>query len=690
MSSRLADRLTTARRRHFVGRTPELAEFRACLAAPEWPWPVVYVFGPGGVGKTALLGELRHLSAEAGLPAHYLDAHHIEPTPEAFLGALSAALSAPAGEPPLAFLGRQPGRCVLCFDTCEALAPLDAWLWSSFLPELPANVLVILAGRQPPAAAWRADPGWQALVHVWPLRNLPPDESRAYLAGLAVPEDQYPAVLRFTHGHPLALALVADVFHQRAGQQFQPEAAPDIVKALLERFLQKVPGPAHRAALEAASLVRVTTEGLLATMLGHLDVHELFAWLRDLSFIEAGPAGLFPHDLAREALAADVRWRNPDWYAELHRRARADYVARIQRTTGLAQQQALFDLIFLHRDNAVVRPVFEWQTGGHLLADAFAAGDRPALLAQVARHEGALAADLAARWLERQPANALVVRDPDGQPVGYLQMVSLPDAGPDDEAADPALGAVGGYLRRHAPLRPGEAATLFRFWLARETYQAVSPVQSLIFVSAVRHYLVTPNLAYTFFPCAEPDFWAPVFAYADLTRLPEADYTVAGRQFGVYGHDWRARPPAAWLSLLAEREIAPGTPPPASHPPLIVLSAADFAEAVRDALQHFTQPNLLRGNPLLRSRLVAAAAETDRPAALLALLTEAAEPLRAAPRDAKAFRALEATYFRPAPTQELAAEQLDLPFSTFRRHLKTGVDRVVAALWQRELGGGAE
>jgi hypothetical protein len=30
---------------------------------------------------------------------------------------------------------------------------------------------------------------------------------------------------------------------------------------------------------------------------------------------------------------------------------------------------------------------------------------------------------------------------------------------------------------------------------------------------------------------------------------------------------------------------------------------------------------------------------------------------------------------------------LDLPFSTFRRHLKAGITQVTDMLWQREIGG---
>ncbi|MGQ0600851.1 MAG: ATP-binding protein, partial [Anaerolineales bacterium] len=247
-----------------------------------------------------------------------------------------------------------------------------------------------------------------------------------------------------------------------------------------------------------------------------------------------------------------------------------------------------------------------------------------------------------------------------------------------------------------APLRPGEIATHFRFWLAHDTYQSVSAIQSVLFVNAVRHYLTTPGLAFHFFPCADPDFYAGVFAYADLARLPEADYEVDGRRYGAYGHDWRATPPAAWLTLMAERETALGvarmaTPKPGST--LIVLSESDFAEAVRQALQDCTQADLLRGNPLLRSRLVLeragqASDDASRAATLIALIKECAMTLLASPKDARLYRALEATYFKPAITQEQAAEQLDLPFSTYRRHLKSGLIRLAELLWQKEIGGG--
>jgi hypothetical protein len=655
-------------------------------ASPEIQ--LLHIFGPGGVGKTTLINEFIDLCEEAGVTAIHLDARNIEPSPDSFLEALRLALNA---DEALSALSASLKPHALFVDTYEALTPLDSWLCETLLPQLPGNVLTVLAGRNPPSAAWRADSGWRTLIRTLALRNLAPEETRNYLERQNIPSDQHKAILEFTHGHPLALSLLSDVFAQRpeALRNFQPESAPDIVKTLLERLVQKVPGPAHRAALEACALVRLTTESLLAEMLGTQDASELFDWLRSLTFIEYGPNGLFPHDLTRDALAADLRWRNPDWYTELHKRARNYYAKRLQQSSGAAQQRILLDYVFLHRDNPMVRPFIEWQTSGNMLAEPAREPDLPILIEMVRRHEGDDSAALAAHWFGRQPQNLLVFRDPDGQPAGFVFFLALHQASDDDLALDPAAQSAVRYLKTHAPLRAGEAGTLFRFWLARDTYQAVSPVQSVIFINMVRHYLAAPGLVFTFIPCADPDFWTPMFAYADLARLPEVDYAVGGRRYGIYGRNWRATPPMAWLALLADRETGVSPPePPQAPPPLVVLSEQGFADAVLDALRDFTRPDRLKDSALLQSRLVVeASGQGDKALTLQQLIKDAAGSLQASPRDTKFYRALYHTYLQPAPTQEQAAELLDLPFSTFRRHLKSGVDRVVEILWRQELQG---
>jgi hypothetical protein len=69
------------------------------------------------------------------------------------------------------------------------------------------------------------------------------------------------------------------------------------------------------------------------------------------------------------------------------------------------------------------------------------------------------------------------------------------------------------------------------------------------------------------------------------------------------------------------------------------------------------------------------------------LLKQAAEQMRERAKENKFYRAVYHTYIQPAATQEQAAELLDVPFSSYRRHLKLGMLRITQILWQAEVGG---
>ena len=678
----LSEQLAQARRARFVGREAELNLFKAALSAEIPPFNLIFIYGPSGVGKTALLEQFAELCRQHEIPAFYVSGHLVEPTPNSFLAALGAE--------------ELPDRFCLFVDNYERLGALDGWLREKFLPGLPRRCLTVIAGIRRPTLAWLADPGWAEVIRVIALRNLSRPEARRYLKRLGVPPAQHGVVLDFTHGHPLALALVADLFRQNPEFNFRPEAAPDVVRFLLEKFLAEVPSPAHRLVIEAASLVRTLTEPLLAVMLGlpEHEVWELFDWLRQCSFVEAGPHGLSLHDLVREVLATDLKWRNPDRHTELLNRARSFYVQKLRQTKGPAFDRFLLDYMFLHRNNPAVRPFYAVGESYDYLADVYRPEDRADLEAMVARHEGPESARLFAHWLERQPRGVVVFRDSRYRVAGFILFVALHEASPEDLAADPGTRTAWAYLEGTCPLRPGEGATMVRFWMDRDRYQGICPVQSLVGVQMVRHIMTTPGLAFSFLVCADPDFWGLLALYTDFERLPEADFEVGGRRYGVYGHDWRARPLTAWLSLMAEREAAfrpLPEPQPAGERP-VVLAKADFWQAVRQAFRDFHQGERLKTNPLLKSRLVLSRVEEptnlrDRVEVLRRLLLEAAETLKASPRQAKLFKVLYHIYLQPAESQERAAELLNLPLSTLRYQLTKAIEQAADFLWNRELEG---
>ena len=691
----LADRLTAAHRRRFVGRSEEKELFKTAISSSEGDFILLHIYGPGGVGKTTLLKEFSNLAKDHEATPIQLDARNIDPSPEGFFFALRLVLGLSEISSPLEAINQLLNKIVLTIDTYETLTPLDGWLRESFLPKLPENVLIIFAGRRPPSSDWLSDPGWCDLIHSISLRNLRPEESRAFLDKRGVPEYKHKGVLDFTHGHPLALSLVADMLENQAENQsntFELGNDPDIVRTLLERFIQQVPTPTHRLALEACALVRVTTENLLTKALALNDVHEFFEWLRSLSFIESNSTGIFPHDLVRETLDADLRWRNPDRYAELHDRVRDYYSEKLMATHGMEQQSILFDDVYLHRHNPMVKPFFEWSKYGSLFGKSATKDDHNTLLAIIEQHEGPESAKLAAHWFEKQPEGLTVYHGVGQEPAGLLLALRLDKADSTDIEADPATRAAISFIGSHAPARADEEIIMFRFWMDRESYQDVSPTQSVIFLNVAQSYLSHSKLAWSLFPCADRDFWLPVLHYADINYMPELNFEVGEKLYSVFAHDWRAVPVPAWLELLGKRELATDLKPEELErerpAPLVVLSEPEFKEAVKNALRNFKVPEKLMTNTLLQSRLITERSEGKPTVELLqTLLQEAAESLKVTAKNEKYYQAIFHTYLEPAASQEVAAELLDLPFSTYRRHLSRSVEQVITWLWQRELSG---
>lgn len=699
MAGKLSDRLREASHRLFVGRSVQCRLFADALAAEDLPFSIFHVYGPGGIGKTSLLYEFKRLCQEAGVQAHYLDTRTTEADPVAFVRAIRGVLGIGEDVQPESVIGAS-GRHVLMLDTFESMYALEQWLYNEFFPELNESVFIVVAGRYPPSTIWTDNPGWRSLIKASPLRNLSPDESRQYLLKTGLPEVHHQSVINYTHGHPLALSLVAESFGESTEDQFEGELEPNFIKVLLDRFVREVPSLSHRLALEACVLVNHLTESLLAQMIDEENVRAVFEWLRQLSFIESGTRGLFPHDLAREVLGAELKWRNPEHFRDLHQRARAYYNAQLSDASPEEQGNILKDYIFLHRDNAIVKPFFlqlqaQWQGGAAAVStDRYREEDRAQIVEVVTKHEGEKAGNLAAGWLDEQAENVVIFRNPKGAVEGFLMQLALHQVSDSMQKKDAVVEAAQNYLRGHAPLREGEAATLFRFWMDAENYQNISQVQSLIFVYMVRHYLTTPNLAFSMVPISNHLFWKSVFNYADLDHLEPLDFQIGDVQYGIFGHDWRVRPPAAWLDVLASRETSKSFEPVAEPPKqqVLVLSEEAFGKATRDALKHYTRPDKLKKNPLLSSRVVVdQVAETagveERIETLLKLIDEHIELLRDNARSNKAYRAIDRTFLRPAGSQEAAAEVLDLPFSTYRRHLAKGLSDITEALWQKELGG---
>jgi hypothetical protein len=675
----LARRLQHKRQQLFVGRAAECAQFRRLLDSLHAR--VLYIHGQGGVGKTTLLHQLLHVCREAGVTAARIDAGQLAATPEAILSAVAEVVDVPIGQTAdLSSLG----RWVLMIDTFEVLAPIESWFRESFLAALPSQVTVVVAGREAPSSAWRSDAGWESLLERLPLGELSAEESREYLGKRGVPKTEHEAVLAFTQGHALALSLVADSFSQAPRTRFLVERSPDVVRALVEQLVRGLSEPRQRAALEACAVARTTTEGLLAALLDQSDVHAVFDWLRALSFMQSDVVGLYPHDLARKALLADLAFRDPDRLRLLKERALTHQLKRSGTSASnwrLAAMDSLYSMFQLLEPST--RSVLKDRRVRGYLPEEATARDLPDLEALIARHEGRESAAIARHWFARQPQAVTVIRDGSDTPAGVIVILELEALTDEDRRRDPVVAGMSGHLAALARESPGRGASLVRWWMGRDEHHTMTPIQALCSSLVFQHRMSHPQLAYSYLLTSNAETYVALGHLGGYVRVPALDVTIGGRDYGMFAHDMRRTPVLEFV----ERFVQGHTTRAAPSPP--ALAEEPFADAARLALKQLADPARLADNPLIGARLVLARSPAESTASargeiLRTILLETVASLGSSARSRRLRAALEATFVDPVGTQEDAAEALDLPFSTYRRHLTEGVAAVVAQLWRAE------
>ncbi|MEV4351217.1 ATP-binding protein [Actinoplanes sp. NPDC049596] len=646
--ARLGDVVEDVRWRGFVGRAAEVAAFDEALAG-RTSRRVLFVHGPGGIGKTTLLLHLRERARRAGRRVVFVDGPEVRPTAEDFVGAVGGA------EPQ-----------VLLVDGYEHLAELDGWLRRDLVPALPADGVVVLAGRDPPAAAWRCDPGWRAVVGVHPLSALDLTASAALLARAGIEESDRDKIIGLARGHPLALALLADVVLAHRDVPGSLAEAPDLISALTASVMRDAPSEAHLLALATCAKAQVTTEDLLRRTVGDV-APQVWQWLRDRPFVSARPQGLILHDLTREVLDAEFERRSPDRYRQLHRVIHDYAVAGLRAATGVHRQLLAQQLAYLHRRGPFSAQFRAVRAHGALALVPARPEELSVIAGQIGRQAGPESEALAREWFAARPEGAGKVVGGDGFAYHLLGPSGLAL-----EGDDPVVRAILGHVGRVAPLRPGEQVDVARFLLGADGSQSDRNAVFAGSVSSIVEWCGRP-LAWSFVVTVEPAFWGPFFDYLGFREV--LSVPCDGRAHVVYGNDWRRFPLEAWLDLMNEREQYGGAgPPPDDMTRPAPLGREQFAAAVRVALHR------AEGSALIGTALGGDAAEVR------AALVAAVDDLREEPRGDRLRAVLYRTYVKPAASQEAAAEALGLPFSTYRRHLAKALGVLTERLWRAETG----
>ncbi|MEW2413925.1 tetratricopeptide repeat protein [Streptomyces sp. NPDC046866] len=217
----------------------------------------------------------------------------------------------------LAGVARKHPWIVLFFDTYERTGPmLDTWLRDILVSdrhgELPANVLVVLAGQSRLAARCWED--WQDLVTDWPLEVFTDTEARTLLAGKGVTDERIvEVILRLSGRLPVLVSTLAET------QPASVEEIGDPSGTAVERFLKWETDPARRAAALACAFPQELDEDVYRAAVEE-EAAELFGWLRSMPFVTDRSGHCRYHQVVRTAMLRLQRRQSPARWERLHGR----------------------------------------------------------------------------------------------------------------------------------------------------------------------------------------------------------------------------------------------------------------------------------------------------------------------------------------------------------------------------------
>ena len=554
MPRRVGDILAQRASASMVGRERELEALLGLLE--DESVLVIHLHGIAGVGKSTLLTGFTHQAEARGAVVVPLDCRLIEPTERGFVQELAGAIQSDEvtiGEVTDG-LGALGERVVLTLDTYEVFRLMDTWLRQVFVPQLSDNVRLIIAGRQPPVAAWRIAPEWRGLFRSISLESLDEGEALELLSQAGLAADQARRINRHTRGHPLALRLAASAALERPGLEFEEETVQGVVEELTHLFLADVKDPETREGLEAASVVRRITHSLLAAMLPDSASQEIYDRLGELPFVESRRDGLRLQDAVHDALSEVLHAGDPSRCRDYRQRAWHQLSSEV-RGAGIAELwRYTADMLYLI-ENPVTREAFFPSGTQEFVVEPARPDDGAAIHAIAAAHEGPQETAALNTWWANLPAAFHVVREGEGSVVGFYCIFDPDTVDPAWMMSDPLIRGWWQHLESTRTSK-NHMALFLRRWLSRDHGEVPSPVQAACWLDIKRAYMeLRPKLRRVYLTVVDLPTYAPVAVklgfqpLADLgVELDESLYHTAMLDFGPASVD-------GWLAGLAADEL---------------------------------------------------------------------------------------------------------------------------------------
>ena len=546
----IGDRLNANASRRFVGRESELDLLRGAISPSPPSIPLFFVHGPGGIGKTTLIEHLRAEAVAKGIVFVRIDATGVSPEPNAILAALADALglNEPAGTLE-ELVARFPSdrSSVLVVDSFENLEPMNGWVRDTLLPALPSQVTVVLAGRQAPDTRWTTHPLWFDAMRSIGLGSLSRADSAHLLDVHGVAAEEHSGVLDLCHGHPLALVLIADEV-RRLGR-VPSGLGTDLVRALTKRCVEQAPTALHRAALEVCARTRTTTVSLLSEVVDAVSAVMLFEWLAEQSYVSSGPEGLWPHDIVRDAIDEELRWRDPEGSRALQHAVNRHLIRLLQK--GLGISHIIFELQYLERHSPVMQRFFDFAALGTISVRPASTADASGIarLRDAGLPPGERA--LFDHWRHHGATRTSTAHRRNGELCGVTQVLRLDGLDDLSAAADPVVSdvrqALGDALTDRATV-----SLMSRFTVPEGERRALNPAMNALQNSHLMLWATEPNLRFCVVAVLHPDRFAPLLEGNRFQRLAGCDRVVDGIPIECFVHDWQAEPWTEWRERLLD------------------------------------------------------------------------------------------------------------------------------------------